>query len=255
MKAVLLLQIATASMLLLSCTSNAVSETHVFDLDIVDRYLGDRYKRLTVTQNDTVIMHITSNEEGVFHLHGYNLNTSLDSVTTAKLEFRANATGKFDFAFHSDMVNHGHSQNHHPVSSKDECVASLPVGAKQPTIELHVMAGLKPGEIKVMIETTNFQLGATPVSSGLPLGHWHLVLDDRLIGMYTEPEAIVMLDKGEHEVSVNLVDLGHCSYNSSATEIVRVDGKANTNHSHEGENKQEAVGMDVVLGSIEVHPR
>ena len=150
------------------------------------------------------MLRITSDQEATFHLHGYDLETSLTPGETAALAFTANATGKFDFEVHTGS---GHSHD-----SNEICTAELPFGAVEPGINLTTMPGSEVGMLRLAVDPENFVLGTDPDASDMPVGHWHLYVDGELTGMYTKDEVSVMLSQGEHDIMVTLSDTSHCDY-------------------------------------------
>ncbi len=238
------------TLLLAACGSNTEPQTRIFDLDIAAGSIDDEHRTLRVDHNDEVVLRITSDQEATFHLHGYNLETSLTPGETAALAFTANATGKFDFEMHvgsADHVGDGHSHD----SSTETCTAELPPGAAEPRINLTAMPGPEAGMLHVMVDTENFVLGTDPVASDMPVGHWHLFVDGDLKGMYTAEEAMVMLSEGEHRIMATLSDPSHCDYDVQEMQTVMIEEGATMDH----QGDQQAPSGDIILGSLEVHPR
>jgi hypothetical protein len=238
------------TLLLAACGSDTEPQTRIFDLDIAGGSLDGEHTTLRVDHNDEVVLRITSDQEATFHLHGYNLEASLMPGETASLAFTANATGKFDFEMHAASADHegdGHSHD----STTETCTAELPPGAAEPRINLSAMPGSDAGELRVMVDTENFVLGTEPDASGMPVGHWHLFVDGDLKGMYTAEEAMVMLSQGEHDIMATLSDPSHCGYDVQEMQTVMIEEGATMDH----EDDQQAPSGDILLGSLEVHPR
>lgn len=99
--------------ILLACTdSNTKTETHPINLNIKN---GTLVKEITIkaNQKDTIIFNIKSDQLGIVHLHGYNIEIPVEKniLTTSTLE--ATTTGKFAIAFHfSNNHDNDHSNNH-----------------------------------------------------------------------------------------------------------------------------------------------
>ena len=180
----LLLWLTLLTLLLTACGSNTEPQTRIFDLDIAGGSLDGEHRTLIVDHNDEVVLRITSDQQGSFHLHGYDLEASLTPGETAALTFTANATGKFDFEMHTASADH--NGNDHSHDSTESCTAQLPPGAAEPGINLTTMPGLEAGELHLMVDTENFVLGTDPDASDMPVGHWHLYVDGDLNGMYAE---------------------------------------------------------------------
>ena len=71
------------TLLLAACGSNTEPQTRIFDLDIAGGSLDGEHRTLRVDHNDEVVLRITSDQQGSFHLHGYNLETTLTPGETA----------------------------------------------------------------------------------------------------------------------------------------------------------------------------
>jgi len=99
--------------ILFACTaSNTKTETHSINLNIKN---GTLVEEITIkaNQKDTIIFNITSEQPGIVHLHGYNIEMPVekDVLTTSTLE--ATTTGKFAIAFHfSNDHDNNDSSNH-----------------------------------------------------------------------------------------------------------------------------------------------
>lgn len=72
-----------------------------FDLVIGNRHLEDRAGELIeVLEGDEVILNITLDETGEFHLHGYDISADLTANTPQEIKFRADTAGRFEFEIH-----------------------------------------------------------------------------------------------------------------------------------------------------------
>ena len=238
------------TLLLAACGGNTEPQTRIFDLDIAGGSLDGEHRTLTVDHNDDVVLRITSDQQGSFHLHGYDLEASLIPGETAALAFTANATGKFDFEMHTASAGHSGSDHSHD-STAESCTAELPPGAAEPGINLTTMPGPEPGMLHLAVDPENFVLGTDPEISDMPVGHWHIYVDGELTGMYTKDEASVMLSQGEHDIMVALADTSHCDYEFQEMRTVTIEEGAAMDH----EGDQQAASEDILLGSLEVHPR
>ena len=237
-------------LLIAACGSDTEPQTRIFDLDIAGGSLDDEHRTLRVDHNDEVVLRITSDQQGSFHLHGYNLETNLTPGETAALAFTANATGKFDFEMHTASAGHSGSDHSHD-STTESCTAELPTGAAEPGINLTTMPGTEAGMLHLAVDPENFVLGADPDASDMPVGHWHLYVDGELTGMYTKDEASVMLSQGEHDIMVALADTSHCDYEFQEMRTVTIEEGAAMDH----KGDQQPVSEDILLGSLEVYPR
>ena len=105
--------------------------------------------------------------------------------------------------------------------------------------------------LHLMVATENFALGTDPGVSDMPVGHWHLYVDGELTDMYTKDEASVMLSQGEHDIMVALADTSHCDYEFREMRTVTIEEGA----AMDREDDQQSASEDILLGSLEVHPR
>ncbi len=247
----LLLWLTPLTLLLAACGSNTEPQTRIFDLDIAGGSLDGEHRTLIVDHNDEVVLRITSDQQGSFHLHGYDLETSLTPGETAALAFTANATGKFDFEMHTASAGHESTGDGHSHDSTEICTAELPPGAAEPRINLTTATGPEAGMLHLEVEPENFVLGTDPDASDMPVGHWHLYVDGDLNSMYAESEASVMLSQGEHDIMVTLADTSHCDYEFQEMRTVTIEEGADMDHIDD----QQAASQDILLGSLEVHPR
>jgi hypothetical protein len=53
-----------------------------------------------VKQNETVVLHVTSDKADELHLHGYNLHLALKPNTVATLEIKTTRVGRFTYELH-----------------------------------------------------------------------------------------------------------------------------------------------------------
>ena len=95
--------------ILLACTdSNTKTEIHSINLNIKN---GTLVEEITIkaNQKDTIIFNIKSDQLGIVHLHGYNIEMPAEKniLTTSTIE--ATTTGKFAIAFHFS----NHKDDHH----------------------------------------------------------------------------------------------------------------------------------------------
>jgi hypothetical protein len=95
-------------LLLIAVASSACGKTEPqarsFDLEVAHGKLTLNPPVIKVNQDDQVTLKIRGNEEGLFHLHGYDLPVKVTPGQTAELAFTANATGKFDIEFHPESA-------------------------------------------------------------------------------------------------------------------------------------------------------
>ena len=72
-----------------------------FDLEINGRQLKNGVGELIkVLQGDEVVLNITSDEPGEFHLHGYGTSADLTANELQEIKFTADTAGRFEFEIH-----------------------------------------------------------------------------------------------------------------------------------------------------------
>ena len=126
---------------LVSC-GGSNTQDHIFDISVREGEMVPRVetqtgnvllsnrKLIKINQNDTVTFRITSDVEGGFHLHGYDLLVDVGPTSKADMNFTADATGKFDIVLHEFESDSDHSDGdmkNHSDHSDDESVVHLGV--------------------------------------------------------------------------------------------------------------------------------
>ena len=77
------------------------TQAKVFDVVIKNRILISlENNTIQVIKGDEVILKITSDEAGEFHLHGYGLSAQLFANEPAEIKFEADIAGRFEFEGH-----------------------------------------------------------------------------------------------------------------------------------------------------------
>ena len=94
-------------------------ESLEFSLTIQERQLTIDGGELVVKQGDEVTFALDTDEDGAFHLHGYDLERELTVGETATLSFTANATGRFGITFHPGVGEHTHATEHGVMFESD----------------------------------------------------------------------------------------------------------------------------------------
>ncbi len=194
-------------LLLAACGSNTEPQTRIFDLDIAAGSIEDEHKTLRVDHNDEVVLRITSDQEGSFHLHGYDLETSLTPGETAALAFTANATGRFPFTMHvvPDMGDMDDMGNDHPQTVEAPAGMSVSMDAQPDEVS----------GVNIRLDTNNFTF--SPKNAGLDHvqgeGHAHIYVDGQKVGrLYGEYFHLDHISAGEHTLRVTLNGNTHTDY-------------------------------------------
>ena len=99
--------------ILVACSA-AEPTDHTIELTIIEGNLSGN-SPITVKQRDSVHFHVTSDSNGVLHLHGYEMEISVNPNETTMFDLMAESTGRFKLTFHAeeledDTHNHGHEE-------------------------------------------------------------------------------------------------------------------------------------------------
>ncbi len=123
----IVLGVLAAISLVTACGGGGWPEEREFDLEIRDRKLNLDPAVIQVKQGDTLTLNIRSDENGAFHLHGYDLAEKVGPGITATMSFVADATGKFNIEFHSAEEKESSHENGHEGDEEDVDIGSLEV--------------------------------------------------------------------------------------------------------------------------------
>lgn len=80
-----------------------------FDLTIRHRRIAGGLKTIRVTQGETIELNWYSDEPGILHLHGYDIEISVAPAAPAKMRFNAHAAGRFPIAAHGFGAQAAHN--------------------------------------------------------------------------------------------------------------------------------------------------
>ena len=69
-------------------------------------------KIIRVKQNDRVTLNIETMQNGIMHLHGYDIENEVKKGKLGNFHFEANATGRFKITFHA-KEEHSHKEEAH----------------------------------------------------------------------------------------------------------------------------------------------
>ncbi len=104
-KAAIIATAVVLTALLAAACEEREPQNIAFDMEIVGGELTGDETTLTVNQDDTVTINWTSDMPLLVHLHGYNIETQLESGVTAQMSLVADATGRYDIAIHAADVH------------------------------------------------------------------------------------------------------------------------------------------------------
>lgn len=81
--------------------ANAHAEERVFALGIHSQAPPTKPAVLAVSQNDQVVVRVSSDKPVQVHLHGYDIESDVEPDVVTSLRFTATATGRFPIEIHS----------------------------------------------------------------------------------------------------------------------------------------------------------
>lgn len=82
----------------------AFAENRVVELAIHNRQASAKADVFSVSQDDEVVVRITSDKPLRVHLHGYDIESDVVPNVVTSLRFTATVTGRFPIEVHSDQV-------------------------------------------------------------------------------------------------------------------------------------------------------
>ena len=112
-----------------ACGDGSEPEDREFDLRIESGVL-DLEGRMKVKQGDEVTLNVDADEDGSFHLHGYDIEIDVGPGGTSVMQLTANATGDFPITFHPGAVTGEEEEEDHDEEGEEITVGSLEVGPR-----------------------------------------------------------------------------------------------------------------------------
>lgn len=105
--------------LVVFCTSGS-SEVNFVEIPVVISN-GKIDTDISVSHRDKVKLIVTSDQDGVLHIHGYDIEVEIFENKSSSVEFVAEATGLFKLALHAmSDGDHNHNHNHGDKKSHGE---------------------------------------------------------------------------------------------------------------------------------------
>ena len=93
--------------------AKATEDARRFTLAIVQRQLGDGEPTIRVKQGETVELVWRSDEAAALHLHGYDIEWTVEPGTESVLRFDASTAGRFPVTSHG--FSGEHAESHRPL--------------------------------------------------------------------------------------------------------------------------------------------
>ena len=88
-------------------TTVSQAQTKTFELVVKNRKLVAGPEKITVTEGDTIVIKVTSDEVEELHLHGYDKSVDLEKDKQAELKVTANITGSFAYELEKSQTDFG----------------------------------------------------------------------------------------------------------------------------------------------------
>ena len=220
-----------ASLAAAAACGSSDPEDLTFDLEISDRSLDTEVVK--VKKDDTLTVNFSSDEPGSIHLHGYDIEREISPGEPTTMVFVANATGDFKIAFHpefTDVMAHGTAFESETLEQGDIFTFKMHAGLVGTAVPFHNhMVHEHTGTI-VVSQTE-------PISGGAIIG----ILPD---GSFEPPE-----------ITVRPGTTVTWTYAGGETARVASGLPAGSDTNEEAEHEHEEGGEELLLGSLEVHPR
>ena len=115
--AALALLALAAAVITLACGAEAQPQDRRFDLEINEGKLNLDPPVIKVDQGDGVTLSVVADEQGTFHLHGYDIEMDLDPGEAGTMQLTADATGKFNITFHDGEEGDHNDKDEKPIAS------------------------------------------------------------------------------------------------------------------------------------------
>ena len=96
-------------------TVHAQAPEVVFDLKVEKGKVAPNMRLIRVKQGDAVRLRWTTDRPIMLHLHGYDLEKTVEPGATTEMAFTAHATGRFPVEEHKPNAKGGHSHGEAPL--------------------------------------------------------------------------------------------------------------------------------------------
>jgi hypothetical protein len=92
-------------------TTSAHAADVTFDLHIESGKVQATMRRIRVKHSDNVTLRWTADKKTALHLHGYDIEKTVEPGSTVVMSFKATATGRFPVSVHVPKVGGGHTHD------------------------------------------------------------------------------------------------------------------------------------------------
>ena len=101
---------------IISACSTSAPEIIELDVSINNKTMTPN--EISVNKDDTLVMNISSDENGSLHIHGYDIQKKISRDVRQQLKLDVYATGMYNVAFHIGDQSHSHQEHDHGEEHK-----------------------------------------------------------------------------------------------------------------------------------------
>tara|TARA_Y100000758_G_scaffold298357_1_gene259443 strand:- start:649 stop:1110 length:462 start_codon:yes stop_codon:yes gene_type:complete len=105
------LRVLTALTLVLLASACSSHNPETINLDVSIKAETMIPNKIVLKHNDTLVMHLSSDQQGSLHIHGYDIKLEVTPKTEAQLILKSDATGMYKIAFHTYTNNHNEEKD------------------------------------------------------------------------------------------------------------------------------------------------
>jgi len=89
----------------------STSAPEIIELDVSIKNKTMTPNEISMNKNDTLVMNISSDENGSLHIHGYDIEKKISKNVQQQLKLDVYATGMYNVAFHIGDQSHSHQEH------------------------------------------------------------------------------------------------------------------------------------------------
>ena len=235
--------------LVVFCTSGS-SEVNFVEIPVVISN-GKIDTDISVSHRDKVKLIVTSDQDGVLHIHGYDIEVEIFENKSSSVEFVAEATGLFKLALHT-MSDGDHNHNHGDKKSHDDHGDKKSHGGNDYNEHGSVFSSkvLNPNDSFSFKIIEKFKGSTIPFHDHMQ----HSVKPGKIIVTNDSVEArnvIIQINDGSFTPNEVIVNVGEIVIweNNTGKKAAITSGLMGGSDEHEGDEKE------VIIGNMKVLPK
>ena len=235
--------------LVVFCTSGS-SEVNFVEIPVVISN-GKIDTDISVSHRDKVKLIVTSDQDGVLHIHGYDIEVEIFENKSSSVEFVAEATGLFKLALHT-MSDGDHNHNHGDKKSHDDHGDKKTHGGNDYNEHGSVFSSkvLNPNDSFSFKIIEKFKGSTIPFHDHMQ----HSVKPGKIIVTNDSVEArnvIIQINDGGFTPNEVIVNVGEIVIweNNTGKKAAITSGLMGGSDEHEGDEKE------VIIGNMKVLPK